>query len=192
MTTTTQESAATIAPTGVWRVDPAHSTVGFSLKHMMIATVRGRFRDFEGTLEVDEAGNARAYGTIQAASIDTGEPTRDQHLRSADFFEGDAHPEIRFETTAIEPLGDDRFRVVGELEIKGVRREVELEATVHGAGRDPWGDERVALEVRGDLNRKEFGLTWNQPLETGGVLVGDRVTLELDLSLVKEAGRAAA
>ena len=193
MTTAINEgTSTTLVPTGLWRVDPGHSTIGFSAKHMMIATVRGRFREFEGTLEVDHAGHARAHGTIQAASVDTGEPDRDAHLRSADFFDADAHPEIRFESSSIEALGDDRFRATGELEIRGVTREVELEGTVHGTGRDPWGNERVAVEARGQVNRSDFGLKWNRPLETGGVLVSDEITLELDLSLVKEVTEPAA
>ena len=179
-------------PAGVWRVDPVHSSVGFAAKHMMIATVRGHFREFGGTLEVDEAGAARARGTVVAASIDTGDQARDEHLRSGDFLDAERHPEIRFEARAIEPLGEASLRMTGYLSIAGTYRVVELEAIVQGVGRDPWGNDRLALEVRGEIDRDEFGLRWNQALESGGLLVGAKVKLELDLSTVREAKQAAA
>ncbi|MDP8943352.1 MAG: YceI family protein [Actinomycetota bacterium] len=159
---------------------------------MLIATVRGRLTEFEGTLEVDESGSAHGRGTARAASIDTGDATRDEHLRSADFLDAESHPHLSFQSRAVESLGDGRFKVSGDLTIRGVTRPVEVEAKVHGTGRDPYGNERVALEVRGGINRTEFGLNWNRSLETGGVLVGERVELELDLSAVREAEQAAA
>ncbi|MCC6222529.1 MAG: YceI family protein [Thermoleophilia bacterium] len=171
-------------PTGVWHVDPAHSTVEFQVKHMMIATVKGRFTGFEGSLHMDEGGPKLA-GTIEVATLDTHETGRDEHLRSPDFFDAAEYPEIRFRSTLIEPASAERFRVVGDLTIKDVTRPVELEATLSGPGRDPWGNERVALEVRGGIDRKDFGLTWNQALETGGVLVGDRVKLLVDIEAIK-------
>ena len=182
---------AFLAP-GSWQVDPAHSSVEFQAKHLMIATVKGRFTDFSGTLEALEDGTLRATGTIQTASIDTGEPKRDEHLRSADFFEVDAYPEIAFASTEIVPTGKDGFRVVGDLTIRGITKPVELTGSVEGTGRDPWGNDRVALQVRGAINRSDWGLTWNQALEAGGVLVGDKVKIELELSTVKPAVSAAA
>ena len=187
-----KEQQATILPVGTWTVDPAHSAVEFQAKHLMIATVKGRFTAFEGTLEAGEDGVLRAYGTVQTASIDTHEPQRDEHLRSPDFFDAAAYPQITFRSLTIWPLGGPTFRIVGELTIKGITKTVELEATVQGAGRDPWGNERVALEARGEIDRKDFGLTWNQVLETGGVLVGDKVKILVDVSAVQAAEAQAA
>ena len=187
----TERRPGLIAP-GTWQVDPAHSSVGFRAKHLMIATVKGRFTDFAGTFEARNDSTLEASGTIQAASIDTDEPKRDEHLRSADFFEAARYPEISFVSTEITPTGDTRFHVVGELTIRGITKPVELTGSVEGVGRDPWGNDRVGLELRGELDRSEFGLTWNQALETGGVLVGDRIKLEIELSAVKPAASAAA
>jgi polyisoprenoid-binding protein YceI len=155
---------------------------------MMIATVRGSFTRFEGAIEADERGGARAHGVVEAASVDTNEPQRDEHLRSADFFDAAEHPEIRFASTAIEAAGGGAYRIVGDITIRGVTREIVLEAEVQGAGTDPWGNERIAIEASGELSRKDFGLTWNQALETGGVLVADRIRLRLDLSTMRSAG----
>lgn len=183
----TMATPTTIVPQGTWNIDPAHSTIGFAVKHMMIATVRGRFADFSGALAVDADGAASITGRIQAASIDTNEPQRDDHLRSADFFDVANHPELRFASTGIEPRGDGEFTIVGDLTIRGVTRQVTLDAEVQGAGVDPWGNDRVALSAQGRINRKDFGLNWNQVLETGGILVGEKVTLSLDLSTVRAA-----
>ncbi|MCZ7590161.1 MAG: YceI family protein [Gaiella sp.] len=190
-TIATAPETALLAP-GSWHVDPAHSSVEFQVKHLMIATVKGRFTDFTGTLEALEDGTLRATGTIQAASIDTHEPKRDEHLRSADFFEADAYPEITFASTEIVPAAKGDFRVLGDLTIRGITKPVELTGGIEGSGRDPWGNDRVALQVRGTINRSDWGLTWNQALEAGGVLVGDKVKLELELSTVKPAASAAA
>lgn len=181
-------ATTTIVPTGTWAIDPSHSSISFSVKHMVIATVRGRFTDFDGSLTASADGAQTITGAIRAASIDTNEPQRDGHLRSADFFDTDVHPEIRFASHRVEPAGDDRYRIVGDLTIKGTTREVVLDAQVNGAGVDPYGNERVALEVRGTVKRKDFGLNWNQILETGGVLVGETITLTLDLSTVRANG----
>lgn len=173
-------------PTGKWNVDPAHSAVEFQVKHMMIATVRGRFTEFEGTIEAaPDIDDSRVSGAVKAASIDTNQPDRDVHLRSPDFFDAERHPEIRFESRRIAPLGGARFRVVGDLTIKDTTREVELEATVHGANRDPWGNQRVGVSCEGTIDRKDFDLTWQQALETGGFLVGDEVKVSVDISAVK-------
>ena len=175
-------------PTGVWHVDPAHSSVEFEVKHMMIATVRGRFKEFEGTIvAAEEIADSRVYGTVEAASIDTNDEARDAHLRSADFLDVERYPEIHFESSRIEPLGGPRFRILGDLTLKGVTREVALDATVEGAERDPWGNDRVGVRVRGTINRKDFGLTWQKMLESGGFLVGEEVNLLIDVSAVKAA-----
>jgi len=188
MSTTEQQA---VLPVGTWHIDPSHSTIGFSVKHMMIATVRGRFDRFEGAVDVAEDGEIHATGVIETASIDTGEQKRDEHLRSADFFDAATYPEITFQSTSVEPLGGRRLRIVGDLTIHGATREVVLEGEVLGHGSDPWGNERLALELRGEVSRKDYGMTWNQALETGGVLVGDRIKIALDLSTVLAAQKAA-
>lgn len=177
-------------PNGTWTVDPAHSGVGFRVKHLMIATVKGKFGDFEGTLSRDDEG-IRIAGTVRTASIDTGNEQRDAHLRSPDFFDAEAYPEITFASTDVQTSGD-KLRVAGDLTIKGVTRPIVLEGQVTGTGRDPWGNDRVGLELEGEIDRTAFGLTWNQALETGGVLVGDRVKLSLEASAVRAAAVAAA
>ena len=172
-------------PTGIWTVDPAHSSVEFRVKHMMISTVRGRFGEFEGTIEAaPDYHHSKVRGTVKTASIDTNEPRRDDHLRSADFFDAEHHPDIGFESTAIEHLGKGNYRVTGNLTMHGETRPVAFEAAVHGVMRDPQGNDRVGLEVRGTISRSEFGLRWQQALETGGVVVGDEVRISADLSAV--------
>jgi polyisoprenoid-binding protein YceI len=176
----------TVLPTGTWTVDPAHSNVEFSVKHLGIATVRGAFNEFEGSFEVGEDGSANARGTVHAASIDTNEDQRDNHLRSEDFFHAELHPELSFESTEIRPLDEDAFLIHGELTMRGVTRSVALEAEIQGTEIDPWGNERVALEARGQLNRGDWGMTFNQALGSGNMLVSDRVKLTLDISAIKQ------
>lgn len=178
----------TLIPTGTWVVDPAHSRVGFAVKHLGISTVRGEFKDFEGTLEIGEDVSAwRTYGTVKVASIDTAETDRDRHLRSPDFFDAAQFPEIAFESTKIEALDDDEFRVTGRLTIHGVTNEIVLHAEVGGTELDPWGNERVGLEVTGELSRGDYGMKLQQALGSGNLVVGDRVMLALDLSATKRA-----
>jgi polyisoprenoid-binding protein YceI len=177
-----------VIPTGTWSVDPAHSKVGFAVKHMGIATVRGEFTDFEGTLEIgDDIASAKVYGTIKAQSVDTNEPQRDEHLRSPDFFDAVQFPELRFESTSIEALDDEEFRITGQLTIHGVTNEIVLHAEVQGTDIDPWGNERVGLEVTGQLNRSDWEMKFNQALGSGNMLVSDKVKLALDISAVKQA-----
>lgn len=181
-------STPTIAPAGTWAVDAAHSKVGFAVKHMGIATVRGEFTEFEGTLELGEdLSTAKAYGTVKVASVDTNEPARDQHLRSADFFDAENHGELRFESTSIEALDEETFRITGQLTLHGVTKEIVLHADVQGTDVDPWGNDRVGLEVTGELSRGEFGMKFNQALGSGNMLVSDKVKLSLDISAVKQA-----
>jgi len=192
MTVLRNDESSQIVPAGVWSVDAAHSSLEFGVKHMMIATVRGRFTAFEGTLEADPQGSARASGLVHVASIDTSNRDRDDHLRSPDFFDAERYPEIRFRSTRIERPEPSTYRVFGELTIKEITREVELQASVLGSGRDPWGNDRIAIEATGELDRRDFGLEWNQPLDGGGVLVGNKVKLLLDVSAVGSVQDAAA
>jgi polyisoprenoid-binding protein YceI len=183
-------STATASPvlTGTWTVDPSHTNVGFSVKHLGIATVRGHFEEFEGTLEIgDHLSSARAYGTVQAVTVNTHQPDRDEHLRSADFFGVEANPELRFESKAIRPQDEENFEIDGDLTMNGVTNPITLKAEIQGTETDPWGNERVALEVTGELSRRDWGMTFNQALGSGNVLVSDRVKLSLDISAVKQA-----
>jgi polyisoprenoid-binding protein YceI len=181
-------STTTVTPAlaeGTWTVDPSHSSVEFQVKHMGIATVKGFFSEFEGKLEVADDGAVRAVGAVKAASVNTRNPQRDEHLRSLDFFDVESHPELRFESTAVEELDEGRYRIAGDLTIRGVTRPVEFDAVSAGIEQDPWGNTRVGLEAVGEIVREDFGLTWNQALESGGVLVGRKVKILLDLSAVK-------
>ena len=181
-------SKSTLVPAGTWSVDPIHSTVGFSVKHLGIATVRGKFEDFAGTLEIGEGDQtARAYGTVQGVSISTGDAGRDEHLRSADFFGVEQNPELRFESTGVEQVDDDTFEITGELTMNGVTKPLKLTAEVQGEETDPWGNERVALEVTGQLNRGDWNMTFNQALGSGNLLVGEKVKLQLDIAAIKQA-----
>ena len=178
---------STLVPAGTWTVDPAHSTVGFSVKHLGIATVRGKFDEFEGTFEIGENDeSARAYGTVKAVSVNTNDSGRDEHLRSGDFFGVEQNPELRFESTGIEQFDEDTFEIAGDLTMNGVTKPVTLGAEIQGTETDPWGNERVALEVTGQLNRGDWDMTFNQALGSGNLLVGEKVKLELDISAVKQ------
>jgi polyisoprenoid-binding protein YceI len=179
---------ATLVPAGTWTVDPIHSTVGFSVKHLGIATVRGKFENFEGTLEIGEGDeSARAYGTVQGVSVNTGDAGRDKHLRSADFFGVEQNPELRFESAEITQVDEDSFEIAGDLTMNGVTKPITLTAEVEGTETDPWGNERVALEVTGQLNRGDWDMTFNQALGSGNLLVGEKVKLQLDIAAVKQA-----
>jgi polyisoprenoid-binding protein YceI len=155
---------------------------------MGIATVRGEFTDFTGTLEIGEdVSNTRVYGTVKTESVDTNEPQRDDHLRSPDFFDATQFPELRFESTSIEALDDEEFRITGQLTIHGVTNEIVLHADVQGTDIDPWGNERVGLEVTGQLSRGDYDMKFNQALGSGNMLVADKVKLALDISAVKQS-----
>jgi polyisoprenoid-binding protein YceI len=181
-------STATAVPTGTWTVDRTHSTVGFAVKHMGIATVRGQFNEFAGTLEIGEdLSSATAYGTVKVQSVDTKEPQRDDHLRSPDFFDAAQYPELSFESTRIEALDDEEFAITGNLTIHGITKEIVLHAEVQGTDVDPWGNERVGLEITGQLARGDYGMKFNQALGSGNVLVADKVKLALDISAIKQA-----
>jgi len=179
----------TIARTGTWGVDPAHSKVAFAVKHMGIATVRGEFNEFEGTLELaEDLSSARAYGTVKAASVDTNQPQRDEHLRSPDFFDAAQYPEIRFESSSITASGEDSYRIAGTLTLHGVSNEIVLDAEIQGTETDPQtGNERIGLEITGQLSRGEYGMQFNQALGSGNMLVADKVKLSLDIAAVKQS-----
>jgi polyisoprenoid-binding protein YceI len=177
--------------TTVWQLDPAHSTIEFAVKHMMFTTVRGRFKVFTGSVTIDERNpdQSRVEVTIDAASIDTGVSDRDTHLRSGDFLDTAKHPHIVFRSTRVEGAHreeGDRFRVAGELEIRGQAMPVTLDATFEGLGTDPWGKQRAGFAARAEIDRREWGLRWNQALETGGVLVANNVRIEIEAQAVKQ------
>jgi polyisoprenoid-binding protein YceI len=177
-----------VVPPGTWTVDPAHSTVEFAVKHMGIATVRGRFNEFEGTLDVaDDLGRSKVSGKVKAASITTNEADRDDHLRSPDFFDTERYPEIGFESTRIEGIDDTSSLVFGNLTMHGVTREVKLEVVISGTDEDPWGNTRVGLEAVGAIKRSDFDIRFNQALGSGNMLVGDKVTISLDISAIKQS-----
>jgi polyisoprenoid-binding protein YceI len=176
----------TALATGVWTVDPDHSNVEFSAKHLGIVTVRGAFKEFEGSVEVGDEGSTRARGTVKAASLDTNLETRDTHLRSEDFFHAEVHPELVFESTEIRALDEDTVEIRGDLTMRGVTRPIALRAEVHGTETDPWGNERVGLEVHGQLNRGDWGMTFNQVLPSGNMFVSQKVKLSLDISAIKQ------
>jgi polyisoprenoid-binding protein YceI len=179
---------APVIPTGTWTVDPAHSSVELSVKHMGIANVRGTFTEFEGTLEMTETLDGSVVrGAVKVASIDTGEPDRDNHLRSPDCFNVDEYPEITFESTRIEAVDEDSSRVTGNLTMHGITREVKLEVAIQGTDTDPWGNTRAGLEVVGKLKRSDRDMKFNQALGSGNMLVGDRVAVSLDISAVLQA-----
>jgi polyisoprenoid-binding protein YceI len=179
-------SLATAVPAGTYSLDPVHSRVEFAVRHLGIATVRGTFGSFEGTFEVgDDLASARAYGSVEAASVNTQEPQRDDHLRSPDFFDVERFPRIEFSSKEIRPLDEDHFEIVGDLTLHGVTREITLNAEITGTELDLYGNERVGLEALGELNRKDYGMTFNQVLGSGNVLVSDKVKLVIEVSAVK-------
>ncbi|MCW3015909.1 MAG: YceI family protein [Solirubrobacterales bacterium] len=181
-------TATVLVPAGTYTVDPSHSRVEFSVKHLGIANVKGSFGTFEGTLVVvdGDIGSAKAYGTVDVATLDTKDADRDAHLRSADFFDAEQLPKLSFEATAIVPVDDDTFEITGDLTLHGVTNRITLKAEVQGTETDPWGNERVGLEVTGQLNRSDYGMKFNQALGSGNMLVSDKVKLALDISAVKQ------
>jgi polyisoprenoid-binding protein YceI len=173
-------------PTGVYNVDPSHSNVGFEVRHMGIATVRGRFGAFEGT--IDASGDAPVLqGTVEVATIDTGDANRDGHLKGAEFFDVEQHPQISFHSTATEARGDGQITLRGEITIKGISKPIELTGEVAENGEDPWGNERVGLELTSAIDRRDFDLKWNQTLPNGNLLVANEVKLLVSVSAVKSA-----
>jgi polyisoprenoid-binding protein YceI len=173
-------------PTGVYNVDPAHSHVGFEVRHMGIATVRGRFGTFEGT--IDASGDAPVLqGSVDVATIDTGDANRDGHLKGAEFFDVDQQPKISFHSTATEVGSGGQITLEGEVTIKGISKPIELTGEVAENGQDPWGNERVGLELSSTIDRRDFDLKWNQTLPNGNLLVANEVKLLVSVSAVKSA-----
>ena len=188
--TDTIEPAGPTDATGHYEIDPNHSRIGFVVRHAMVSKVRGAFGEFNGSGFFDprDPANSHLHLTIGAASVDTGNADRDAHLASGDFFETQVFPEIEFRSTRVQRSGTDAYEVTGDLTIKGVTHSVSVEFSVQGPVRDPFGLTRIGLEGSTKVNRKDWGLEWNAALETGGVLVGEQVTLEFDVSAVASEG----
>ncbi len=179
--------ATVTAPSGNYTIDPTHSRIGFVARHAMVTKVRGSFNEFDGSgyLDAENPANSKLELTIQAASIDTRSPDRDAHLRSNDFFDMEAYPEIKFVSTAIEQTSDDEFKVTGDLTIKGVTKPVSVDFEYTGSAVDPYQNRRIGLEGKTTVNRKDWGVNWNAALEAGGVLVSEKVTLEFEVSAIQ-------
>ena len=174
--------------TGTWTADPAHSSFGFSVKHLGIATVRGTFGEFEGKIVLDgNIADAKVTGSAKAASIDTSQPDRDTHLRSADFFDAETYPELTFESTSLTEVDEETFEITGDLTMHGVTKPITLKAVLQGTEVDPWGNDRVGFEITGQLERSDWGMKFNQALGSGNLAVSDKVKLKLDISAVKQA-----
>ena len=179
--------------TKTWNLDTTHSSIEFSVRHMVFAKVRGRFGQWRGSVRLDPSDltRSRVEAEIDAASIDTGVADRDQHLRSADFFDVEQFPKLRFESARIEKAGDG-YRVHGKLTIRDVTRDIVLDVEDAGRAKDPWGNQRAAFTAKTSLDRRDFGLEWNQVLEAGGVLVGETINIEIDVQAVEAADSRAA
>ncbi|KMS78835.1 YceI family protein [Streptomyces flaveolus] len=193
-TTPAPAAQATAGPdltalTGDYTIDPAHSTIGFVARHAMVTNVKGGFKDFTGTLHLDGADPTKSTATldVQMASIETGNPDRDGHLKSSDFFKIDEFPVMTFRSTKAESLGGDDYRITGDLSLLGVTKPLTIDLEFNGVAKDPFGNERVGFEGKAEILRSEWGLTWNAALETGGVLVSDKIKLVFDISAIKSA-----
>jgi polyisoprenoid-binding protein YceI len=172
---------------GKYGLDVSHSQVGFAVRHLMVSKVRGRFSDFAVTIEIaDNPFESSVAATIQTASVDTRDEQRDGHLRSGDFFDVEAWPTMTYQSRSVREAGKGRYIVDGDLTIKGVTQSVPLELTFEGGATDPWGGVRIGFSAKAELDREAFGLTWNQALETGGVVVGKKVTIEIEAEAVKQ------
>lgn len=181
------QTAPPATATTAWDLDPSHSSAEFSVRHLMISSTKGRFAIRSATVLHDPADPAATVveAEVDVASVDTGARQRDDHLRSPDFFDAANHPTMRFRATGIEDLGEGRYRVAGDLTIRGATRPVALDVEKEGEARDPWGNTRAGLVATTSFDRRDFGLTWNQALETGGVLVGDKVKVTLHLEMIR-------
>ncbi len=172
--------------TTIWTIDPTHSEIGFKVKHLMISNVKGSFTAYKATIEGEDFTNSPIKVKIDAGSISTQNTDRDNHLKSADFFDVENNPAITFEGTSIEKKDDDEYKLTGILTIKEVSKEVKLDVEFGGVNKDPWGNEKMAFEISGKINRKDFGLNWNAALEAGGVLVGEEVKISAEVQFVKQ------
>lgn len=190
-TPATAEAAPELAAlTGEYTLDPAHTSIGFVARHAMVTNVKGSFKEFSGTLHLDGTDPAASTAALDITmdSIDTGNADRDGHLKSADFFKTDEFPQMTFRSTKAEALGGDDYRITGDLTILGTTRPLSIDLEFNGAAKDPFGNERVGFEGKAEILRSEWGLTWNAALETGGVLVSDKIKLNFDISAIKNAG----
>ena len=180
------ETAPAIGGKTTWKLDPSHTLVEFSAKHLMITTVKGRFTDVEGFIHADDKDikNSSVEATLKAATIDTRTEQRDNHLRSADFLEVEKYPEIKFRSTRIEGSKQE-FKLTGDLTIRGVTRPITLDVTFEGQTKDPWGGERIGFSASGKIDRRDFGLTWNVMLEAGGLTVGNDIKINIEVEAVK-------
>jgi polyisoprenoid-binding protein YceI len=186
---TSVESQVRVEPqVSTWQIDPKHSLVEFSVRHMMITTVKGRFSDVKGTITLDDADITRSSveAEIDVDTIDTREEQRDGHLRSPDFFDIANHTAITFKSTRVERAGSDRLRVTGDLTVRGVTRQVVLDTEIAGRGKSPFGTEVIGFSAQTNINRKDFGLNWNVALEAGGFMVSDSVKISLEIEAVKQ------
>lgn len=172
-----------------WVIDPAHSEIFFKVKHLVIATVTGSFEKFEGKMvsPSDNFNDSEIEFSADVASINTNAPDRDKHLKSADFFDSENHPKVEFKSRSFKKTGDSKYLLTGDITIRGVTKEISLEAEYGGANTDPWGNNRVGFEISGKLNRHDFGLKWNVLTETGGMVAGEEVKLQLNVELIKQA-----
>ena len=184
--TATAQAAPTTGARTQWKLDATHTSVEFSAKHLMITTVKGRIADVEGTIEIDEKNpkNSSVEAVLKAASIDSRTTQRDDHLRSGDFLNVEKFPEIRFRSTKIEG-GREEFKLTGDLTIRDVTKPITLDVTFEGETKDPWGGERAGFSAKGKIDRRDFGLTWNQVLEAGGVAVGNEIKINVEVEAIK-------
>lgn len=171
-----------------WAIDPAHSEIHFKVKHLVISTVTGKFEKFDGTVYAssDDFSDAEVEFSAEAASINTGVADRDAHLKSPDFFDAATHPKLTFKSTSIKKTGDNEYLMKGDLSIRGVTKPVELNVEYGGTTKDPWGNTKAGFEITGKINRKDYGLTWSAATETGGLVVGDEVKLQLGIELARQ------
>jgi polyisoprenoid-binding protein YceI len=189
MTTTTDVQAPAETVSGTYKIDQAHSRIGFVARHAMVTKVRGSFNEFEGSgyFDVTNPANSHLELTIKAASIDTRNSDRDAHLRSNDFFEMDTYPEIRFVSTSVEPVDPTNYKVTGDLTIRGVTKPITIDFEYTGSAVDPYQNNRIGLEGSVTVNRKDWGISWNAALEAGGVMVSEKVVLEFEVAAIKQA-----
>ncbi|MFC3575386.1 YceI family protein [Streptomyces yaanensis] len=193
-TTAAPAAAAAVNPdlaalTGEYTLDPSHTTIGFVARHAMVTNVKGNFKDFTGTLHLDGSAPSKSTASIDVKmeSVETGSADRDGHLKSSDFFKTDEHPTMTFRSTKAEALGGDDYRITGDLSIMGITKPLTIDLEFSGAAKDPFGNERIGFEGKAEILRSEWGLTWNAALETGGVLVSDKIKLVFDISAIKQA-----
>ncbi len=182
------QQISTAQKVSTWEIDPGHSVVEFSARHMMISSVKGRFHGLAGTITVDEANpeNSQVEAVIEASTVDSRNDQRDTHLKSGDFLDAESYPSISFRSKKVSYHDPEHLKLIGDLTIKDVTREVALDATFHGKMKSPWGDERSGFSAQTKLNRKDFGLTWNVALEAGGFVVGDELNINIEIEAVKK------